>query len=93
MLTADDLLKRECAFVLANPWAASVSVSQPVAVKLLSQGVVQELAALLKKETPNDLLVVALEGLHDAVKTGQQVCVACKHAQCVNKSQVRAAHL
>mmetsp|Transcript_2329 Transcript_2329/g.5203 ORF Transcript_2329/g.5203 Transcript_2329/m.5203 type:complete len:626 (+) Transcript_2329:275-2152(+) len=73
MRTAEDSVRRECTYVLANPWASSVSVAPKVALALLDHGLVQELVALLNLSTPANILIVAIEGLQDAIKKGQQI--------------------
>jgi len=42
----EDSLKRECTYVLANPWALSVAVSYEVANTLLNLGVLQVCVAV-----------------------------------------------
>jgi len=41
MKGSEESLKRECAFVLANPWSTTVGVSYATGLLLLQEGLVQ----------------------------------------------------
>mmetsp|Transcript_30665 Transcript_30665/g.78324 ORF Transcript_30665/g.78324 Transcript_30665/m.78324 type:complete len:596 (-) Transcript_30665:465-2252(-) len=81
MRSAEDSLRRECAYVLANPWAATVAITHEVADGLIKEGVVRELCALLEVSTPAAILQVVMDGLQDAIKRGQQMMMAAAKAR------------
>lgn len=66
-------LLRECAYLLANPWSQDAKISEELALKLLEQGIVEELVGLLDPETPSSVLLIAIDGLQDSVKRGQRI--------------------
>ena len=70
-----EAITRECTYVLSNPWAPSVAATEVVAKGLVESGIIEVLCKLISHQTPDSILVVAVEGLYDAVKKGQQVCV------------------
>lgn len=76
MSGSEEAIKRECTYVLANPWASTVSVSHEVAKGLLDAGLVAELTKLLEVATPLSILIVAMDGLQDAIKRGQAMRMA-----------------
>ncbi|KAF5835018.1 hypothetical protein DUNSADRAFT_8021 [Dunaliella salina] len=69
----EDALKRECAFTLANPWAPNVGISPEVADLLIQDGVLKELVDLLNLSVDLSIVKVAIQGLQEAIKRGQQM--------------------
>eukprot|EP00983_Pelagomonas_calceolata_P114290 1160079-Pelagomonas_calceolata.AAC.12 len=83
----EEALKRECAFTLANPWASNVGISPDVADLLIKDGVLkvgacvqvdapmrrQELVDLLDLSVDTSIVKVAIQGLQEATKRGQQM--------------------
>ncbi|KAL6744718.1 armadillo-type protein [Haematococcus lacustris] len=115
---AEASLKRECCYVLANPWADTVGLSQTVAEQLVEAGVVQppplaaappadltcrpvppppccpplqELVSLLQPGQPLPLLLVAMEGLQDAIKRGQKLMMAVAKERAARARQAELA--
>uniref|UniRef100_A0A7S3QSF1 Importin subunit alpha n=2 Tax=Dunaliella tertiolecta TaxID=3047 RepID=A0A7S3QSF1_DUNTE len=69
----EEALKRECAFTLANPWASNVGISPDVADLLIKDGVLKELVDLLDLSVDTSIVKVAIQGLQEATKRGQQM--------------------
>lgn len=76
MQSSEQLLQRECAFVLANPWSPTVAVTHDVAHALIQAGVVHALCSHLAISTPMAILTTVMEGLQDAIRKGQQMMMA-----------------